>query len=111
MRHHKLKEGVWYNKRITKRISQDTFVHHVSMWNKDSLKLFDFVYLNKLFVNSDSKDNKYPIQSSLKSQILGVKILLTIQTKHIMYKFKFSVGDADLLLLKTITKQHDSICL
>ena len=35
MHHHKLKVGVPYNRRLTEHITQDTFVNHFSMWNKD----------------------------------------------------------------------------
>ena len=66
MHHHKLKVGVLYNRRLTKHITKDTFVRHFSMWNKDSLNLVWFVYLNKLFIDSDKKDKNRPVQSSLK---------------------------------------------
>ena len=66
MHHHKLKVGVSYNRRLTKHITKDTFVRHFSMWNKDSLNLVRFVYLNELFVDSDNKDKNRPVQSSLK---------------------------------------------
>ena len=62
MHHHKLKLWVLYNKQLTKQITQDTFVDHFSMCNKASMKLVQFVYLNKLFMDSDSKDNKYLVQ-------------------------------------------------
>ena len=66
MHRHKLKVGVPYNRRLTEHITQDTFVNHFSMWNKDFLNIVQFVYLNKLFMDSDAKNNKHPVQSSLK---------------------------------------------
>ena len=64
------------------------------MWNKDALKLVQFVYLNKLFMDPDSKDNKYSVQSSLKEPDTWYQEFINNTGKTCHVKYNISVGDA-----------------